>query len=368
MPAVSTRWNIDTIGPALKRKAERLRLRWRSRRAWNRRFRLIYQAHPEYRKPVSSDIEQQHETKWRRLRKGMRLDTLRVCSAISGVADPDYVPEEVYASEIERVLNPRSMVEFLEFKGGYNRWFPDAGFPAAFVHNIDGMLYDARYRRVVESDLPALAASFRYPLVVKPTIDTLGGHGVAFVTSPQSLLEGLVGRRNYVVQERITPDPYFRRFSEVGVNTLRVCVYRSVTDDRLHILNIALRMGKGGSLDNETAGGIVCFIHDDGSLNPYAVDKNGGKFDAHPDNGLVFAEQSPIPDLDGLKQLALQVAEGIFFARVMSLDLCRDAEDHWRMIEVNLFRHTTRFAQYAGRPFFGPFTDEVLRYCAERKA
>ena len=360
--------SIDTIGPGLKRKAERLRLRLRSRRAWNYRFGMIYRTNPQYRRPVDAEVERRHLAQWRRLRKGARPDTLRVCSAISGVVDPDYVPEEVYASEIERVLNPRPMIEFLEFKGGYNRWFPDAGFPRAWMHDIEGIRYDAGYRPILSPDMRALADTFSYPVVLKPSIDSLGGDGVVFLRDAAALVANLDGKRNFVVQERIDPHPYFRRFSEVGLNTFRVCLYRSVRDNRLHVLNIALRMGKGGSLDNETAGGIVCFIDENGRMNPYAVDKWGTKFPAHPDNRLVFAEQSPIPDLAGLKAQALRVAEGIFFARVMSLDLCYDADERWRMIEVNLFRHTIRFSQYAGRPFFGPFTGEVLSYCEQRKA
>jgi hypothetical protein len=31
---------------------------------------------------------------------------------------------------------------------------------------------------------------------------------------------------------------------------------------------------------------------------------------------------------------------------------------------VNLNSHTIRFAQYAGQPFFGDFTGEVVRYCS----
>jgi len=34
-------------------------------------------------------------------------------------------------------------------------------------------------------------------------------------------------------------------------------------------------------------------------------------------------------------------------------------------MELNLMSQTIRFAQYAGRPFFGPFTGEVVRYCKE---
>jgi hypothetical protein len=59
------------------------------------------------------------------------------------------------------------------------------------------------------------------------------------------------------------------------------------------------------------------------------------------------------------------MAQQVYLARVVGFDVCLDAEGRWRFIEVNINGHTIRFAQYAGEPFFGPFTDEVIRYCRE---
>jgi hypothetical protein len=44
-------------------------------------------------------------------------------------------------------------------------------------------------------------------------------------------------------------------------------------------------------------------------------------------------------------------------------DMSLDDQGRWRCIEVNLEGNTIRFAQYAGQPFFGEFTDEVIDYC-----
>jgi hypothetical protein len=322
---------------------------------------------PEYAEPVGADIETAHKKLWRRLRRDVNLDTLRVCHGISGVAGPEIVPEEVYVSEIERCLNPRPVADFFAFKGGYNRWFKNGVFPNAFIHNVEGSLYDNKYMRIGADDIRQIAETLEYPVVVKPNIDSFGGADVAFISDSNSLLKHIDGRRNYIVQERIKPHPYFGRFSPVGINTLRVCLYRSVETNELHILNVALRMGQGGSLDNETAGGIVCYINDDGRLNSYAVDKYGVKCDSHPDCGLRFDQQEPIPNFEDMKKLAVEVAHGVFLARLISLDLCLDSEGTWRAIEINIFCQTIRFAQYAGHPFFGEFTEEVVRYCEEER-
>ena len=40
-----------------------------------------------------------------------------------------------------------------------------------------------------------------------------------------------------------------------------------------------------------------------------------------------------------------------------------DSDEKWRAVELNLFGQTTRFTQYAGQPFFGEFSEEVIDYC-----
>jgi hypothetical protein len=166
---------------------------------------------------------------------------------------------------------------------------------------------------------------------------------------------------DFVVQEIIQQHDFYAQFNQVGLNSFRVYLYRSVIDNSLNILSISLRMGRGGGLDNETAGGIHVFINEDGFMNGYAVDKFGTKYFKHPDTGLKF--DMKIPDFDGLKTFASKIAGQVFLTNIIGLDLCMDKNGNWRAIEVNTTGHTIRFAQYGGKPFFGDFTDEVIEYC-----
>jgi hypothetical protein len=94
-------------------------------------------------------------------------------------------------------------------------------------------------------------------------------------------------------------------------------------------------MGVGGSLDNETAGGIVCFVDENGVLNGVARDKYGKNFRFHPDSKLSFSET--IPFYHGLIDPSLQLSSKIFYARLFSLDFCLDINEIWRPIEINIF-------------------------------
>jgi hypothetical protein len=122
-------------------------------------------------------------------------------------------------------------------------------------------------------------------------------------------------------------------------------------------------MGRGGSLDNETAGGIVCFVWPDGRLNDYAVDKYAGRFDRHPDTGVIFSKAHPLPQTEALWETAMRLGARLPFMRLAGWDFAFDQEQRWRCLEVNLAWHTIRFAQYAGEPFFGEFTEEVRDHC-----
>lgn len=359
------------ILPMLARSLRRMQAdrEWRRvRDRWAERFQRVYAVDPGYATPLAADVEQEHVRYWARLVEPVHLDTLRVCGNISGRAPVRLVPEEVFVAAVEPELNDMPEAGFLAHKSTYHRWFPDGYFPRTYLHRIGGDYCDPEFTALGQQDVARIAAGLDYPLVVKPTWDAFGGQDIHFVTGPDQLLAVMATLPHAVAQERLAQHPHFQAFNPHGLNTLRVCVYRSVRTGEVHVLNTTLRMGVGGSLDNETAGGIVCSIDDDGTLNPFALDKHGRKFTAHPDTGIVFAEAPPLPDMAGLRACALDVAGKVLLARLSSLDMIMDADGRWRVLEVNLFGQTIRFSQYAGRPFFGDFTDEVVDWCLERRA
>src|SRR5690606_34952143 len=97
--------------------------------------------------------------------------------------------------------------------------------------------------------------------------------------------------RNLVVQEKIVQHSFFSNIYNDSINTVRVCLYRSVLDNKIYILNISLRMGKDGSLDNIAAGGIFCSLDDNGFLASFALDQYGKKYFYHPGSNFKFDGQ-----------------------------------------------------------------------------
>jgi len=354
---------------ALGRRTKALLLRTRTRyfvdSAWRKRHSDVLARHPECRRPCPREVEKEHLRLWKPLRSRVKLDTLRICCSLSGVADPRIVPEEIFAPEIEPALNRHEMVQFLANKSVYNRWTADGVFPTAYLHNVDGRFYDAHYQPLNQEGVDGVVRGLDYPVVAKPNMDTSGGEGIAFPSAPKKLSDWMRHRRNFVVQEQITQHPFFARFGGRGLNTLKVITYRSPVTNEVHVLNAAMRISMGGGLDNETAGGLVRAADAEGRLNDYAVDKYGGRYEEHEETGIRFERLETVPRYDDLKRLVKRVADSLFLARLAGFDVCMDEDGNWRIIEINLRSQPTRFAQYGGYPFFGEFTDEVIEYCRE---
>ena len=341
------------VSYALKRRAAKIQ--------WNRRYRIVRRIHPELMNSLNKSEEIRHRTYWKTFYPIISPATLRLSSNISGVVNHKYIPEEIFITDIEPTLNNNPYVEYLEYKSLYNHWFPGNIFPRDYFHNINGEWLNDKLDPITFNEVRQICRKLTYPAVMKPNRDSFGGRNVFFPDNYNEIIKLAEKHSNFLVQEKIRQNDFFTQFNPNSTNTVRVNVYRSVRDNQLHTVNIALRMGIGKSLDNETAGGIVSLIRSDGNLNGFAVDKYGKKFYSHPETGIGFDKM--IPEFEELKNVSKNIAKKIFYARLICLDLVYDLEGRWRVIEININASTIRFAQYHGNLFFGEFTDEVFGYC-----
>jgi len=329
-------------------------------KAWRQRHRIVKK---EVNKFLLSDKQQEHQNKWQPLNEQFSMDTLNVCYSISGNDSSEFVPEELFEGVIEKKLNAKAPL-FLQHKSFYNRLFPNSTFIKDYFHKMDGFYFSNEHNQLSNDELQLNIDSVDFPLIVKKSIDTAGGRDVNFVNNKSELLKAINLYDDLVVQPILKPHPYFQKFHDFGLNTIRACLYRSVKTGKVHLLNTTLRMGRDGHLDNETQGGLVCNIQKNGKLNEFVVDKYGAKFLEHPNSKIIFADAEGIPAFNELEQISISTAEKIPYANLISLDLAMDEAGDWKLIEIGLEFQTIRFAQYAGHPFFGEFTNEVIEYCS----
>jgi hypothetical protein len=354
----------------LLRRYRDIAVYWRKRSAiqrdWYKRHRRVYALNEAYRGVrAAAQTEVDHIRMWSPFGTSVRLETLRICYAISGKQDPAIVPEEIFAADIDRCLNQHEWAPLLSHKSLCARLITASLLPTSHIHRMGGQYFDAELRPIRGAEARELLLNVDYPVVLKPNTGTSGGEGVVFPKSPDELWEHLESIANCTVQEVLKQHPFFAQFNAHGLNTIRLYTYRSVRSNSIHVLNSALRMGRNGSLDNETAGGIVCFLNDAGELNEFALDKYACKTMRHPDSAIKFGPHLIVPQFETLRELACDLTKRVPYAHLIGWDFVLDDRGKWRCIELNLAGHTTRFAQYAGVPFFREFTEEVIAYCLE---
>lgn len=326
-------------------------------RGYYKRHNLIYKAGLKKKKLTSSE-KKEYLLFWGKVAPCISLKTVEISKSLSGKYNKYIVPEEFYSLYFETYFNSDKNVSFLQNKSIYNKWFEKEFFPIDYFHKIDNVYYTYNFQIIDDISNFIDKNLNNYPMVLKPNKDSYGGANVFFVKDQDELKELIINFKDIVVQEKINQSFLLNEFNEESVNTVRVCLYKD-EHGLIHVLNTSLRMGKDGSLDNETAGGIVCNIKSTGFLNAYAVDKFAIKYFQHPNSGYTF-ENKEFPFYKELHECSKKIASQIMGVQLISLDMALDSNNEWRCIEINLFGQTIRFAQYAGEPFFGSLTEQIV--------
>jgi len=334
-----------------------------AKKAWDARHGIVFDHHPEFNSELDKGLRSAHREVWEPFNRSFNDATLKICRSTSGSVKPNplIIPEEIFQTDIEPSLNRHPEAHYLAHKSFYNRLYEKGVFPDDLLHVVNGELLDDRYKTIDIGQAEALVENFSYPLVVKPNIDTWGGSEIQFVKGAKTLKKVIRSKQNIVVQKKILQHTELAKYHEKSLNTVRVYLYKSVSDNSVHIVNTVFRMGNGMPIDNVASGGLVSLVKDDGFMHGYALDRYGKKYTEHPLSGLPFTGE--IPEFGELQNLATEIARKLFLLRVVGLDLCYDESGRWRAIEINTKGHSIRFAQYAGVPFFGNFTPEVISYC-----
>ncbi|MGE6481113.1 sugar-transfer associated ATP-grasp domain-containing protein [Psychrobacter namhaensis] len=314
---------------------------------------------------LSSKEKKEYIEYWKLVSPNVSCKTVEISKSLSGVFNKYIVPEEFFTLYFEPRLNKDESISFLQNKSIYNKWFGSRVFPKDYFHKIDGNYYTKNFKVIdnIEEYIEEHIDESELPVVIKPNRDSYGGENIYFVETKELIKEILIQHSDLVVQEKIKQSELINIFNPSSINTVRVCVYKD-NSGNIFILNTSIRMGKDGSLDNETAGGIVCNIKKNGLLNSYAVDKYANKYTEHPNSKYIFKDKE-FPYYKDLAEVSKEICASIIGARLISLDMALDNSNNWRCIEVNLFGQTIRFAQYAGEPFFGVLTDEVKKLIIE---
>ena len=326
--------------------------------AFKKRYKNIDQS--LFNKTLDQNHLDNYIKKWSVFGSKVETDTFLLCYNLSGIIDYNIIPENFFAAIIEPKLNKYKgkQLSFLAVKNIYSKWFSEDNiFPKTYFNKIDGIYYDDQLKIIDNINIYLENFNLVYPLVCKPSLGSAGGVGVKVLKNLEEVKSNLNYYDNLVFQEKIKQNEFLEKINP-GMNSIRTCLYRR-NNGKFKVINNSIRFGVDGGMDNETAGGLVCNINEDGTLNKYAVKKYCEKFLCHPNSKMNFSGIT-IPNYNELAEVAENIANQIPLSNLVSLDMCLDSNNQWRCLEINLASQTIRFAQYAGKSFFGEFTDEII--------
>ncbi|MBS2211498.1 hypothetical protein KEM09_08805 [Carboxylicivirga mesophila] len=299
-------------------------------------------------------------------------------TALTGIKSELFVPENIYFTTIEPLLNNASISSAYEDKAIIDWMHSGNYFPKIFIRNIHGTYYSEK-GEVIQPVLDFGNGTIE-KVVVKPSVGSQGGKNIYLFEKKGSqwiceeghvlsieFMESRFGM-NFIVQEYIHQHPFFSQFNPSSVNTLRVMTYRSVKNEQIHVIQVVLRVGKDGSVvDNQSSGGYVCGIGADGCIRDYAINKKGDVVNKLAKGRVNLLDKMPVHMLDDVKQVARQIARRHVHSRLLGFDFCVDKDEQIKLIEVNNMDLAIDFIQQVNGPLFGEFTQEIRDYCLQHK-
>lgn len=215
------------------------------------------------------------------------------------------VPEEVCHLIIEPILNSKLASGYYGDKNLFEKILPPSYMPRTLFRKIRGHFYDSEYNPLFldEKSLRTILERFKR-IVLKPAVDGESGRGVMVFVYSESKKNWVEFHSDYIlsvdflknklgddiiVQEAIEQHYDIAKFNKTSVNTLRLSVYRSVKDDKCHVMGAIMRIGATGSIvDNAHAGGCFVGIDNNGHFHHNVLNQYGEIYNNF--NGIDFIQ------------------------------------------------------------------------------
>lgn len=287
----------------------------------------------------------------------------------------DIICEPAIAN-INRVLNPQPYCTEYSDKNNFDRLIGWGGvFPNTILRKTGNITMDADYKNIQldHNRLKSLLAPYNR-VILKPTVDSNSGKGVMLFVNTNGkwlhqnkgtelTVEFIIGLKgSWILQEALEQHPFMAQFNPTSVNTLRLATYRSVKDNKVHLLSSVIRMGaQGACVDNLHKGGHMIRVMADGRLDDHCFDASARRSDTHGD--IDFSKNSFIvPEWETIVSFAKKVAERIGECRLVQHDIMIDKHGNPRLIEYNVIGFSAWIAQFTGTPALSDWTDEIHDY------
>ena len=233
--------------------------------------------------------------------KSISFDWHRLYQSYTGRFNKDYFPEYIFSTQLEPLMNPYPIAEFLGDKNLIPilfRGIESLHIPTTYISCVNGILQNGDGDILNQESAIGLLNNIG-KCVVKKTIETNSGRDVRvceFVDgkdkNTQRTILDIISDfdENYVVQEFIVQHESLSCLCASAVNTFRVITY--ICNDNINVCPVSLRLGRNGAdKDNMHYGGISIGVKDDMTLKEKAYSEYGDAYTCHPDTHVLLSNR-----------------------------------------------------------------------------
>ncbi|MDY7394081.1 sugar-transfer associated ATP-grasp domain-containing protein [Aureibaculum sp. 2210JD6-5] len=303
--------------------------------------------------------------------KNISIISHKINTHFSGIFRKEYLPEDLFHSTIEPCLNDYRMAVGLTDKNYFTRLFKGIKHPETVIKNINGVFYDDD---IVLNKQQVIDRCNQFKnLIIKPSIDSFGGKNIIVFNLKEGItdyknqtLEQILAsyKKNYIIQSFLKQNKKMKSLNPTSVNTLRIVSL--FWNNQVNILHSIVRIGRINSyVDNTGQGGVFCQIEPDGNLLDKGFDGDSNIY--HETDTKIKFVDFKIPFYDRVEHEVKELHMQIPHFKLISWDLAIDNLDETVLIEYNVMGQGVDAYEYTNGPFFGEFTEEVLKYCSQLK-
>ena len=342
---------------------------YHKKRKLDKKFRTAIETH--FRKTTDMEIpeltsvqKQEVEAYWKAY--GITLSTTdwhRYYYAKTGMHDPHFVPDDVFHRIIRPKMNDIILAAAWSDKA-YTDWVVrGVKTVRSVVRCVNGRLLNERFE-LIDRKTANTIMNEHDALVFKPTMLTDTGKNVVLAHAPFEIND-IVARygKYFVVQIPLKQHPDMALLNESSVNTVRIDTV--LFDTQAHALTAFVKAGRPGDFTDNGGGekDRVFIGIRDGHYAGFAFDHDCNRFSSIP-SGFAFAGQK-VPFFEEMCRAVEKAHVAVPHFGLAFWDVSVDVNGEPIIVEMNLRYPDSYVPQIAGGPFFGDYTDDVLKYISK---
>lgn len=289
-----------------------------------------------------------------------------------------YIISEPACIAINNALNPVQFQAYYADKNMFDKLLTAGATPKTILRKMRGScILDSQYSNVESLSDESLSDYLKdfNSVILKPSVGTNSGIGVELFireddnkfhqknTDAVLTADYLINYSGeYILQETMRQHEFMSKLNPTSINTIRLATYRSVKDNKVHLLSSVIRIGaKDQFVDNLHAGGVMIRVLEKGKLDKCCYTQDGIRLDSH--NGNSFQEGNYlVPEWDKIISFAKENASRLTHMRLIQHDIMIDENGNPKYIEFNNIGFSHWIAQFTGTPAFLDFAEEMRDY------